>query len=433
MEKEVLVIKTILNGLDESHITDKYIKMFYENSGEDKYKYIIDTYAFDNKQSSSDAVPKNNEIEELHSKLLSGVLNYVGNTVKVRRSVFLTNLSDIIKTFEIARVYENNMADEELKEDSDDDNEKKERFHTKLTQKLIDDIKRDGRVYETKQDEGFARRNFYLSVFQDTESIYKSLIENKNDSPLKKMYAINTNNLMLTKNFSCETIPINKNIKMIKCTFDNTSYPTIVSVVNRDALTEICSTDNKNAVYCMAGNQLIPGGNSDQGIYTHESDVYLATTYGCSIENSSEIYPLDNDTVILSPFVIVIKDHQKQYERIKNFKSIQIMTYTPKYRPNTTLINQLHNELDTRLITDECYYVNPLEVEQQYNNVFKTAMFFNYDTIILDDRGIEAFWLPLRHTAQILSKVIRTHMNRFKQIIVAVKNPYIYEIFRTII
>ncbi len=452
MDKEVSIIKTILNGIDETHIIDKYIKMLYDNFGPDRYQYLIDTYALnkprvevkkidntnnENKFESSGidltVETNDNEIDEFHKKLLSGVITQVGKTVKVKRSAFLINLSDIIKTYEMARVYESNVIDEELKDESDDDNEKKERFHDDLTQKLLNDVINDGRLFEAKQDEEFARRNFYLSVFQDTENICKSLTENKNNASLKKVHIINTDNLSLIKGSVCETLPVGSNKNVIKCIFDNVSYNTVVSVVNKDPLEEICEINDYNAVYCMAGNQLVPGGNSDQGIYSHETDVYLSTTYSCSIDQSYEYYPLSDNTVILSPFVIVIKDYKKQFERSRSLKNIQIITYGPKYRPSTNIDKQSHTEFDNRLANESCRYTNPADVEKQYTNVFKVAMFFNYDTVVLDDRGIETFWLPIHHTAQILSNVIKTHMNRFKRIIVAVKNPYVYEIFRMII
>lgn len=111
---------------------------------------------------------------------------------------------------------------------------------------------------------------------------------------------------------------------------------------------------------------------------------------------------------------------------------IRVLTSAPLYHPKTNITNQDKYKRDSRLYNQETRYTDKdaTLVYQQLKGIFNTALFFGHDICILDDRGVDDFWHPLHHLAEITARVINEYRNQFKEIVIAIPNPFIYEVFK---
>jgi hypothetical protein len=69
----------------------------------------------------------------------------------------------------------------------------------------------------------------------------------------------------------------------------------------------------------------------------------------------------------------------------------------------------------------------------QTRNILKTALYFGYDTVIFDDKGIDDYYLPAYETAILLNTAINEYRGKFREIVIAINKPDLYKIYKNTI
>lgn len=337
-----------------------------------------------------------------------------------------------------------------------------EDFRVATTANIIKEIKASGKTIPKAQlDAAFNRRNELLSIWHDTEHKCVQFINNDAlASVLKKVYFVDgtsisqdsthtttllcrdlsmllegkrkelmaTNTAMITA--AVASVPVNTNvslgdiesdlpIEIIASRRSANTYTHNVHLVNDHALTEVLNRKSKTqqAAYICSGSQMVPGGCADQGVETNESIIYLSSSYHLCIEQVDMAYPLKPTQMLVMPSVLVFKDHTKEkYPTLPPAKGqgIAIIMAPGIYRPETK----------SQTLTDRQPLIS------RYRAMFNTALFFGYDTVILDDQGVLDFCVPAHQTAQLLVQVINEFKNRFREVVVAIKDKDTFAIFR---
>jgi hypothetical protein len=381
-------------------------------------------------------------------------------TIKLNKKHTLSILSDFIKSSFII-TYDN---PEEVRTQHDED------FREATTANIIEEIKADkGCLPKAHKDVGFNRRNDMLDIWRHTEHHCVKFIENSNlANILKKVYFINGLHIVLNSNsvittLSCDDSSINangvKNVLLVPTTtnsipnnidgdiidslpcetvpprWSNNYHDTVVKVLQTSALSETMDKKKKKikCVMICSGSQMIPGGSADQGIETNESVLYYSSSYNICINQLVMAYPLTSTSMVFLPNILVFKDHTKQgYPMLPpvDGEIISVITVPLTYRPETNLTNQNKYNIDDRLYSPTTKYKNPDKIVEQLRCILNTALFFGYDTVVFDDMGIEDFWLPAHHTAQLMAEIIKQYNGKFKEIIISINKKHLFKIFK---
>jgi hypothetical protein len=351
-------------------------------------------------------------------------------------------------------------------------------FRNATTATIISELQESGQIIPAaKKDVGFNHRNEMLEIWHDTEQKCIEFINNDAlANVLKKVYFINgldAKNRSLTT-LECKDVsaiesgssskllvvpghrrnmPVAAKLKyaddealvVFRGTFlpietlshraSRAKYRTVVNVLNASPLSETMIRNKRNipTAYVCTGSQIIPGGNADQGIKTNESVVYYSSSYHLCLEQAKMAYPLTTSQILVMPNILVFKDHSKhKYPMLPpaNGQKISIIMSPGVYRPSTNLKNQDKYMVDSRLYNPNARYSNTKQITDRFHAIFETALFFGYDTVVLDDQGIEDFWLPLHNTASILGSVIKTYNGKFKEIVVAIEKTHLYTTYK---
>lgn len=353
--------------------------------------------------------------------------------IKLNKKHALNILSDFIKQSFIII----NEDPEEVTTQED------ENFHIKSTDNLIQELKEIlGNLPPAKKNEEFNRKNFLLDVWNNTEIKCKKFLEiDKLGKILEKIWIIDGHKLKNdVKSVSTESILDDQKAVLlpsenILSRAKNVEYTTRFRVINENALSHIIELGQpKTTALVLAGSRLLPDSGAESGIETNVSPVYYSSTYSICINKLLPVYPLENHHIVFTPNVLVFKDHTKEnYDVIPPDKSqkIAIFTYTPAYTPKTTIIIDGY-EMDDRLYALNTQYKYPHKVVEQITYLLNTALFFGYDTLVLDDGGIEDFLLPAYHTSLLFRQVLEKYRGKFKEIIFAICNLRTYQIYKKV-
>jgi len=387
-----------------------------------------------------------------------------GSTVRkvtLNKAKALLVLSDFIKASCIV-TYEN--PDEVLTQHD-------EEFRVATTANIIEEIKASGVIIpKAQKDAEFNRRNAMLEIWHDTEHKCNKFIDNDAlATVLKKVYFIDGAAISFStgriETLLCQDAakvqsenapkllvvtgqpkraPISKKvgdiesdlpIEVLTAKRSGNSYRTIVNLVNGSAMTEVLKRNKTKIpnVYICSGSQMIPGGSADQGVETNESVVYWSTSYNLCIEQAEMAFPLKPTQLLVMPNILVFKDHSKAgYPMLppQNGQKISIIMSPGIYRPATNLKNPYQHGVDERLYYPNAKYTNHKPIIDRYRSMLNAALFFGYDTVVLDDQGVKDFWLPAHHTSALLNQVINEFRGKFKEIVVAVEDKSVYEMFK---
>lgn len=347
-------------------------------------------------------------------------------------------LSDFIKSSSLI----------EYEQDVDRPTEHDEKFKELTTEAIMEDIKQDGRELPVvRKDARFNKINSMLNVWRDTENKCREFINNNAlANVLKKTYYIDgsiinirsktpiqtiTNNQIQNYDQSEDFLPCETLISM----WSGKGYQTNIQLLNTHPLTEtlLRSQDKQNkCVYAIAGNQMIPGGNSDQGIFTNESYLYYCSNYSMCVDQVAPAYPIDSTHMIVMPNILVFKNHMSpSFPMLQpvDTQKISVISSSAPFRPATTLGDQDKYKMDHRLYKQTTKYKQPTKTIIQLRSLLNTALFFGYNTIILDDRGILDYWLPVHHNAELMKQVIYEFRGLFKNIIIAIDDKHIFNIY----
>lgn len=319
-----------------------------------------------------------------------------------------------------------------------EDEEFRDNTTSVIKQEIIDTL---GCLPAAHKDVAFNRRNDMIELWRRCEvKLMKFLEEESLSSVLKKIFFIDSKEINTSKK-SVQTINMKEIEKQlpqetILSRYVPETYNTIISVVQNDVLGEAVNRikqGNKKFVVLLDEMQFIPGGDSDQGRESRITPVYYSSTYSLCLENVANAYPLDNTQLFYIPNILVFKNHKLPLYPMRpptEVIKLSAIGSAPRYRPETNIKDQDKYKMDERLYLPNALYKKPEQVVQQLTGIFNTALFFGFNTIILDDLGVEDNWSPVIHTALIMASVINQFRGKFKEIVVAVNDQHLFTTFR---
>ncbi len=222
----------------------------------------------------------------------------------------------------------------------------------------------------------------------------------------------------------------------IKCTEDNMtnvlpksgSNP-IISILKNDTLDECRNLILKglNPVLLNMADPSIPGGCVNMGASAQEENIFRRTNYFMTLKLVPEFYPIIGSDVIYSNGVLAFRSNEESgYKYIQPF-IIDIIA-CPSIR---------HPELDQNGLIR-----NKEDLDLQYSKIcmiFKTAIKYGHDSLVLSALGCGAFKWPAEQVANLFKRAIDEYGSYFKEIVFAIKQPIDnqsknnYQIFKDII
>lgn len=253
-----------------------------------------------------------------------------------------------------------------------------------------------------------------------------------------------------------------------------------VQILEQHPLQHMYSIRNRAALYVMASNQLNMGNSAYQGIDSQiEAPVYYATTYSAALEPNAPAFPVSVAHVIYMPYVLFVKQPVMPYDIITGAASgrIRILCCPSPYRPAVTATVQdtvrivpgknRSTRADQHLaehlnIADSTTATQPVgaapervqvsvsnsasynaalqmpqtrysEPDRQMANIIaglSAAYALGAREIVLDDRGIDDYWLPAYHTAEIVMRAVRFMRLAFDSITICVPKRAYADIYR---
>jgi hypothetical protein len=214
-------------------------------------------------------------------------------------------------------------------------------------------------------------------------------------------------------------------VETITAKYSNISYKTVTKLSIRHPLEETVERWSKKerAVYICAGSQMVLGGNADQGLSVTESALYLTSTYSIALSKVLHAYPLTLKQAIICPNVLVFKDMNYQNLTIDNYQKIAVICAPNK--SNATVTGDIYSQ-ETKLKSAEIYK----EAINSLVGALETALFFGYDSVIIDDRAVDDNKFPVYLAAAVIKHAIGLYKGRFKEIVIAVPKREVFEIFR---
>jgi hypothetical protein len=309
---------------------------------------------------------------------------------------------------------------------------------------ILDEIKNlDGRVLPlAKKDTLFGKRVDMLNVWHDTENKCKELTADvKLTMLISKLFFIDVFQLQnkqpkISTVFLKEICDILPQESFNAC-YTNNKYKTIISLSNSHPIdvTIARSSQKIKTLYICAGSQMISGGNSDQGIDVAESMLYLTSTYSVGIEKSLHAFPLEMGQVLLCPNVLVFKNTNYVIQPVQKWQRIAVMNAPSKWRPklcNTTIdISEQKDDID--IYDLKTSFVNKddiINTKALITGMMEAALFYGYDTVILDDRAIEDNRLPAYMIAKIIKEELTKFDGRFKEVVICANKANSFNVFR---
>jgi hypothetical protein len=414
---------TLFNFYTEYLIRNKNVKENLKDQEINKiYDEIKNTILNSTEQST-----KSNSIDQNTKS------NSTSTKIKISKKNVLTVLSDFIKQSFII-IYDN--PNEFINEDD-------ENFKNIATDNIIEEIKRSiGSIPIGKKDPAFGRRNDMLVIWQDTENKCNKFLQMGNTANiLKKIFFLSEIDNLNKKYISTIEIKDSKEVifpsENIMSKYEGTIYNTKISVINTNPLTTILDKikTTSNIALVINGSKMIPGGGADQGFDTNETPIYYSSTYNLCLNQINYAYPLGKNQMFICPNVLVFKDHNNNYNLLlaSNSQRITVINSPSLYKPKTTIIDQEQYEFDMRLYSTEVKYQNTQVQIDKLNTLFNNALVFGYTTLVIDDGGIENFWLPAMHTILLINQVLNDFKGKFKEIIFCIENPILFKMYKTII
>lgn len=409
------------------------------------YDEIKDKILFKDEEESTDlgfvtdaertGVHEKQKLQEMKKKKVPTTVLPQKGAVKVNKAKAMRVLSDFIKQSSI-------ITYEDPHEIS---NEQDEKFRDSTQANIVDEILHiDGRELPAPEpDIEFGKRSDMMNIWRDTESKCKKLCEEPSlDLLVSKLFFIDTKQFS-TRPSKITTVEMAEVEELLPkeqfvANYSKMKYNTIVKLTNTIPIEEAIQRARQKikTIYICSGSQMVQGGNADQGINVQESMLHMTSTYSVGISKALHAYPLTESQILLCPNVLVFKDTKYQELPMNKYQRIAVMCCVNKWRPK--LLNpkfaDLSNEEPKKYLYDTkttfenaTTYIN---LATAFSNTLETALFFGYDTIILDDRAIEDNNAPAHLMAKMIREVLNIYNGRFKEVIIAVNKAASFNIFR---
>ena len=355
--------------------------------------------------------------------------------VKVNKAKALRVLSTFIKQSSIITYEDPNEIS----------NEQDEKFRDDTQANIIDEIvNRDGRELPIPQkDIEFGKRSDMMNIWRDTEAKCQKLCEEpKLDALISKLFFIDTKQLEQRPNnitsVEMEEVKELLPVESFVHGYSKQKYNTIVKLTNTIPIDEAVfrAKQKIKTLYICAGSQMVQGGNADQGIDVQESMLYMTSTYSVGISKGLHTYPLSIDQVLICQNVLVFKDTKYQELPMNKYQRIAVMCCPNQWRPK--LINPKFTDVSTEEPKTYLYdtkttfksIANYKTIAKSFANALETALFFGYDTIVLDDRAIEDNLVPSHSMAKMMQEVLKVYSGRFREVIIAANKAASFNVFR---
>jgi hypothetical protein len=330
--------------------------------------------------------------------------------------------------------------------------EEDQEYREIATDVILDEIKTlDGRSLPTaKKDIMFGQRVDMMNVWHDTENKCHELSEDEQLNMLiSKVFYLDSSSIANTtqKITSVKLKEINEILpveEFVSCR-SGKSYSTVIRLVNSHPIDETVSRSRQKikCLYICAGSQMVIGGNADQGIDVNESLLYLTSTYSTGIEKALHAYPMAIGQLLLCPNVLVFKDSNYKMLPIQKWQRIAVMNAPSKWRPKLRDGSIKKPEDISGKEDSYSHDISPFDSKATFadkndivlmkniiNGMAETALFFGYDTLILDDRAIEDNNLPAYVTAKLLKEELNKYNGRFREIIICCNKSNSFNVFR---
>lgn len=353
-------------------------------------------------------------------------------------------------------------------------NEKDEEFMETATGNIMDEVlleykKKGKKLPDPQPDVVFGQRSEMLSIWQDTRKKCEELITSNEQlmKLLTKIFYVDTAPFIGHKSFAKQTqintillqsepIPQiehqtktdgSKTFKVdyvkeiilpsenfIAC-YSSAQYNTVVTLTNNQPIDDIISRtkDKIRSIYICSGSQNICGGNADQGIDVTESMLYMTSSYSIAIDKVTHAYPLGQSHAVLCPNVLIFKSSKYATLPVSQWKKVAVMNLPSKYKPATNIKDLFSSDR----FDDRIYDINTTISHEYFEQIKSTliggvelALFFGYDTIILDDRGIADNWIPAHSVARIIREVTDIFKGRVKEFVISVPKAKSFSVLR---
>jgi hypothetical protein len=333
--------------------------------------------------------------------------------------------------------------------------EKDEAFMDATTTNIIDEIQADGRTLpEPKKDVVFGQRSVMLGIWQDTRKKCQDLFENVQLAKLmSKIFYVDVSvfnlNFLPVPQKKLDTVLLTTDdkkeiilpVENFVPSYTSKTYNTVITLSNNHPVheTTVRVKSKNKSIYICSGSQNICGGNADQGIDVVESMLYMTSSYSLAMEKALHAFPIAKSEVVVCPNVLVFKDSEYKTLPVEDWQKIAVMMAPCKYKPHVKIAKEKPDDPDQ----DECeldprLFAPKSELSKQdYDRIksnligsIETALFFGYDTIILDDRGISDNWLPAHPIAKIIKDVTAIFKGRVKEFVVCANKSKSFNVLR---
>lgn len=318
-----------------------------------------------------------------------------------------------------------------------------QKFRESTTDNIIFELERDGiKLPEAKKDPELKKRSDMMNIWRHTEKKCQELIENQQLLKIvSKIFFIDTSTVTrgiatiatVHSNETIERLPVEN----IKSMYTNGKYDTIIKLTNTYPIQEALAltVSKQKPIYICTGHQMISGGNADQGIDCTESMLYMTSSYSVALENAIHAYPMRKNQALLCPKVLVFKDTNYNLMPVSEWNSIAVLNAPAKFRPKLNISDASYNtgEADARLFEPNTQFATQAEITMCIENIrgaLETALFFGYDTVVLDDHSIADCYSPAHHVAKILKETLNKFSGRFKRVVIAVNKSRSFNVFR---
>jgi len=221
-------------------------------------------------------------------------------------------------------------------------------------------------------------REYLINVFRDT-IIYAREISSRFTESIK----INIDDIILRKT--------------------KQKYNPVIIVVNQDIIRTILDEPERCLVLNLACFY-IAGGGVVKGSMAQEEEIARKTDY--MLHSYRGIYPLKLNEIVFTSNVKILKD--ENYNKInKSFiKEFDMLAVAAIKNP--------------KLINNKFSYEDRNITYRKIESIFKFAILYNYEIIILGALGCGAYHNPVEEIIEIFNECIIKYGNNFKKIIFSV-------------
>lgn len=280
--------------------------------------------------------------------------------------------------------------------------------------------KRDKLVEMYKISQNLISKIMAMATHDLTENLHEVyLIQTQDNDTLCQP---ETTHLTLCYNFSADESKYKKKYQATKST--NVTCENITEVVNKSIL-EYTATGKTTLVVTM--DKMFARGKD--GISNNETDLFLYTTYGMSLDYNFNMYPLSYGSYMYMRHVLHIIDQKTNtYLAPERFRAFSVLGHTmvqnmPDKQENVDIFNKTYRY--TNIIAQK--------ITDSFLHIFCILRFFGVKTIVFDDLGCETYLLPVHHTFELLKPILYVHNCFFERVTFNITNAKICNIARSIL